>query len=249
MHVSVMICTWNNCRRLALTLDAIGRCRIPAGLQWEVVIVNNNCTDDTPSVARSRRDRLPLVYVEERRQGLSRARNAGLQAATGRLVIFTDDDVTPCAEWVETYWAAYRDRPRGFYFGGRLTPDYETAAPEPDLYPLAAFPITGLDYGPRPRLLEPHERFLGANWACPADALRRVGHFDVHLGLDASLGKRRVGEEWDMMVRLRQHDILPWYVPEAVVAHFVPTHKCRLGYLAENWEAQGYCAGLSSGCP
>jgi len=246
MHVSIIVCTWNNCRRLGQTLDAIGRCRIPPELKWELVLVNNNSSDDTPVVARQFFDRLPLVYLEEPRQGLSRARNAGLHSAKGSLIIFTDDDVTPCVDWIATYWAAYQRSPQGFYFGGRLTPEYETAPPEPDLYPLATFPVTGLDWGARPRLLEPHERFLGANWACPAYALRLVGDFDVQLGLDASLGKRRVGEEWDLMERLRCRSILPWYLPDAIVAHFVPQHKCQLGYLAGNWEAHGYRAALSS---
>jgi glycosyltransferase involved in cell wall biosynthesis len=242
MDVSVILCTWNNSRRLALTLDAIARCTIPPSLAWEVVLVNNNCTDDTPSVARRLRDRLPLVYVEEPRQGLSRARNAGRRAATGRLIIFTDDDITPCADWIGVYWAAYRERPRGFCFGGRLIPEYETAPPEPELLRLASFPIAGLDWGASPRVLEPTDPMLGANWACPTDALRQVGDFDARLGLDASLGKRRVGEEWDLMERLRAHGVLPWYLPDAAVRHFVPDHKCRLAYLAGNWEAHGESA-------
>lgn len=246
MHVSVVMCTWNNARRLGVTLEAIGSCRIPSGLEWELVLVNNNCTDDTAAVVRRYFDRLPLVYVDEPRQGLSYARNTGVQCAKGDLVIFTDDDVTPCRDWIATYWAAFRARPHGFYFGGRLTPDYETVPPEPDLYPFASLPVTGLDWGASARLLEPHERFLGANWACPADALRLVGDFDVRLGLDASLGRRRVGEEWDLMERLRARDIRPWYLPDSVVAHFVPAHKCHVAYLAGNWEAQAYCAALSS---
>jgi hypothetical protein len=246
MDVSVIVCTWNNSQRLAVTLDAIARCTVPAPLAWELVLVDNNCSDETPAVARSFRGRLPLVYVEEPRQGLSRARNAGLRAATGHLIIFADDDVTPCPDWIEAYWAAYTARPRGFYFGGRLIPEFESAPPEPALRRLAQLPLTGLDWGSEARVLGPHERFLGANWSCPADALRRVGDFDVRLGLDASLGKRRIGEEWDLMERLRGQNVLPWYLPDALVTHFVPDHKCRLPYLAGGWEAQGYASTLRS---
>jgi hypothetical protein len=239
MDVSVILCTWNNCRRLGVTLDAIGRCAIPASLAWELVVVNNNCSDETPRVVRSFEGRLPLVYVEEPRQGLSRARNAGRRAARGRLIVFTDDDVTPCAEWIALYAAAYRERPRGYYFGGPLVPDYEVGPPEPGLLRLAGLPVAGLDLGRRPRVAEVTERFMGANWACPADALDEAGEFDVALGLDASLGRRRVGEEWDLMERLRGRGTLPWYLPAAAVRHFVPDHKCRLPYLAGNWQAHG----------
>ena len=244
VEVSIVLCTWNNSGRLALTLQAIGRCAIPVGVRWELVVVLNNCTDDSAAVVRGLARQLPLVAVDEPRQGLSRARNAGVQAAGGRLVVFTDDDVSPCRDWIATYWHAYRGDPRGAFFGGRLVPDYEAGPPEPDLLPLASFPVAGLDWGPRPRTLASDERFLGANWACPADALHRAGEFDVELGLDASLGRRRVGEEWDMMERLRRLGLQPRYLPDAVVRHWVPRHKCRLPYLAGNWEAQGHVAAL-----
>jgi GT2 family glycosyltransferase len=239
MDISIILCTWNNSRRLALTLDAIARCAVPASLTWELILVNNNCTDDTPSVVRSFEGRLPLVLVDEPRQGLSRARNAGRRVAHGRLILFTDDDVTPCTGWIASYATAHREHPRGFYFGGSLVPEYERDRPEPALLQVASAPVAGLDLGSLPRVLEPNERFLGANWACPADALDTVGGFDVRYGLDASLGRRRVGEEWDLMERLRARGILPWYLPGAVVQHFVPAQKCCLPYLAGNWEAHG----------
>jgi glucosyl-dolichyl phosphate glucuronosyltransferase len=239
MEVSVILCTWNNSRRLAVTLDAIARCVVPGSVAWELVLVNNNCTDDTPTVVRSFEGRLPLVSVDEPRQGLSRARNTGRRAAHGKLILFTDDDITPCVGWIASYATAHREHPRGFYFGGPLVPEYEGDRPEPALLPLAAAPVAGLDFGSRPRVLKPNERFLGANWACPSDALDTVGEFDVRFGLDASLGRRRVGEEWDLMERLHTRGILPWYLPDAVVRHFVPAQKCRLPYLAGNWEAHG----------
>lgn len=244
MDVSVLVCTHNNARRLAATLDAIARCRRPQGLTWELVLVDNNCSDDTGSVAASFAARMPVRYVKEPRQGLSHARNAGVRAATGRLLVFGDDDITPALDWIVTYWRVFQERSDGYCFGGRVTPQFETAPPEPALLRLANLPLTGLDWGAVARCLEEHERFLGANWACPAAAVRRVGGFDVRLGLDASLGRRRVGEEWDLLERLRAVGIQPWYVPEAAVLHFVPAHKCSLPYIAGGWEAHGHYSAL-----
>jgi glycosyltransferase involved in cell wall biosynthesis len=244
--ISVIIATWNNARRLRVTLEALTRCPAPEGLRWQLLLVANNCTDDTALVGRSFHDRLPLVYLEEPRQGLSHARNAGLRSARGRLIIFTDDDITPCRNWMDVYWRAYCERREGYYFGGRLIPQFETGPPPPELMAFASLPVTGLDCGDEPRLLHEDERFLGANWACAAEPLRRAGGFDTRLGLDASLGRRRVGEEWDVMDRLRAIGVMPWYLPAAVVMHFVPAHKCRLGYLADNWEAHGHYATLRS---
>src|SRR5262245_10975292 len=120
MDVSVIVCTWNNARRLAITLGALRECHIPRDMQWELVLVDNGSTDDTAVVVRQFTDVLPLVRLEERRPGLSHAKNAALRSSSGRLLIFTDDDVTPCRDWIKTYWAAHRDRQSGYYFGGPI---------------------------------------------------------------------------------------------------------------------------------
>jgi glucosyl-dolichyl phosphate glucuronosyltransferase len=239
MDLSVVICTWNNSRRLAVTLEAVSHCVIPDGLAWEVVLVNNNSTDGTAAAARAFADRLPLVYVEEPRQGLSRAKNAGLGAASGRLVVFADDDVTPCAGWLEAYWGAYRRRPEGFHFGGPLTCEREADTLDAELLRLASPTLDGLDYGPDERLLGDLEYFVGGNWACPAEALRRAGPFDVRLGLDASLGRRRSGEDNDLLYRLRRLGVAPWYLPQARAVHFMPREKCSLQYLVAEAAASG----------
>jgi glycosyltransferase involved in cell wall biosynthesis len=242
VDLSVIICTWNNSRRLAVTLEAVSRCVIPVNVTWELVLVDNNCTDDTAQVVRAFAATLPLVVIHEPRQGLSRARNAGLKAAAGRLVVFTDDDVTPCPEWLETYWEAYRAKPSGYFFGGPIASQGEVETWNSAPFDVAAAPVTGIDWGPEPSILPEEQHFLGANWACPADALRASGGFDVRLGLDASLGRRRVGEEFDLMDRLRRRGVAGWYLPQAGVVHFVPREKSTLAYIAANSEAQGVFA-------
>lgn len=119
MDLSVLMCTWNNCRRLAMTLEALARCAIPKGIGWEVVLVNNHCTDATDEVARVFQQRFPLRYVMEPEQGMSRARNAGLRAASGRLLVFTDDDVMPYRDWLCVLWFAYQEKPSGYFLADR----------------------------------------------------------------------------------------------------------------------------------
>ena len=51
--VSVAICTWNRSAVLGLTLDQLTRLRVPADVEWELLVVNNNCTDDTDAVCAS----------------------------------------------------------------------------------------------------------------------------------------------------------------------------------------------------
>ena len=237
--LSVLISSWNNSRRLAVTLDSISRCLIPPGLEWELVLVNNNCTDDTNWVVREFADTLPIVYVHERRPGLSRGRNAGLKAASGQLIIFTDDDVKPCREWITIYWTAYVERPTGFYFGGPIRSEFEIPNPDEELMRLAPLSIRGLNYGQQPRKLAKHEYFIGPNWACPADPVRAIGGFDINKSLDPSLGRVRIGGETDLMRRLDKTGLSPWYLPGALVVHFVAAHKSTLKHVAARKEAHG----------
>lgn len=237
--VSVMICTWNNSQRLAITLEALSRCVIPDGLTWELIVVDNNCTDDTDWTVARFTSMLPILYVQEPRQGLSNARNAGLGGAHGRLMIFADDDVKPRQGWLAAYWAAYQAMPRGYYFGGPVESEFESGRPDEELLQIAMPSVKGMDWGPEPRRLIEGEEFAGANWACPTDALAVAGGFDTSLGLDPSLSYMRGGEETDLMLRLRRDGMVPWYLPEARLSHFVPASKCTLRHTAGRFEAFG----------
>src|SRR5215212_6511261 len=103
MDVSIIICTYNHRESLRLTLDAVGRARVPEGLGCELLVVDNASADGTAELVKSYRpaNGIPVVHLFEPRQGQCFARNAGLAAARGRFILFTDDDVRPPAEWVE----------------------------------------------------------------------------------------------------------------------------------------------------
>ena len=238
--ISLIIPTWNNCARLAVTLDAIAECRVPSGIAWEVLLVANNCTDRTREVAARFVGPLPLICLEEPRQGASNARNRGLVDAKGELILFADDDVRPCREWIALYWQAFQDYGPRRYFVGPLRCEFEDDQPPEDelmrVAPLSvrglALDLTGCVAAETPVLLE-------GNWACPAEALRRAGGFDPNLGVDARLKRRRVGEGPDLRDRLRRNGLSGIYVGEANVVHFVPQSKCTVRHAASNWRAHG----------
>jgi glycosyltransferase involved in cell wall biosynthesis len=239
--LSIVLCTWNNAARLRVTLAAIARCRVPDSLAWELVVVDNNCTDHTDEVVAGFAGSLPVRYLREPRQGLSRARNAGLEAASGRLILFTDDDVTPGPDWIAEYWRAFQARPSGFYFGGPLESEFEAGAPDEELLRLAPPSVRGLDWGPAERELPADERLVSANWACPRQALDAVGGFDTRFGLDPSSQRLLVGEESELMRRLQAAGWRPWYLPAAGLRHFVPARKTTLHHIVERREAARFC--------
>src|SRR6516162_11213107 len=92
--VSVIICTYNRQHLLKAALKSI-LSQQADGLRYEVVVVDNNSTDDTRQVIETfmGRGATNLRYLFEGRQGLSYARNAGVAVSRSPIVAFTDDDV------------------------------------------------------------------------------------------------------------------------------------------------------------
>jgi glucosyl-dolichyl phosphate glucuronosyltransferase len=235
MNISIIISTWNNAKRLAITLETLTSCSIPAGLRWEVILINNHCTDDTDHIVAGFLKRLPLIYVYEPIQGLSIAKNKGLQTAIGQLIIFTDDDVRVCPEWIETYWKAYLAHPQKTFFGGPIESEYE-AKPNTELIRFAPYSVKGFHLGDKENFIE-EKTFISANWACEREILMRLGGFDIERGLNSGSKQLVTGEEVHLMNRLRGHGFQALYLPEAKIKHYVPASKCTLKHIAARVEA------------
>lgn len=89
--LSVVICTYNRAPLLDKVLDSLCRQTLPAH-DFEVVIINDGSADDTEVVATSYASKLPLRYAQQRNAGLASAKNHGLFASRGDVVLFLDDD-------------------------------------------------------------------------------------------------------------------------------------------------------------
>ena len=129
MLVTVAICTWNRGKLLDQTLTQLRHLRIPEGVTWELLVVNNNCTDDTDAVIARHERHLPLRRLFEPKQGHSNARNCAVDHARGEYLIWTDDDVTVCREWLQVYEAAFEAHPEAAFFGGPIRPRFEGNPP------------------------------------------------------------------------------------------------------------------------
>ena len=86
MRIDVAICTWNRSRLLAPTLERLRELEVPQHVDWQVIVVDNNCTDDTAATLQRFAGRLPLRTTFEPRPGHSNARNRAVAEATGDLV-------------------------------------------------------------------------------------------------------------------------------------------------------------------
>src|ERR1700722_18947243 len=129
MKITVAICTWNRAALLDQTLGEFARLRIPTDTSWEVLVVNNNCTDATDEVLTRHASNLPLRRLFEGQPGLSNARNCALGASDGDLVLWTDDDVLVDSGWLAAYHEAARSSPEASFFGGTVDPLFAQTPP------------------------------------------------------------------------------------------------------------------------
>src|SRR5437763_1886582 len=125
MLSTVGICTWNRAALLEWTLTEMLLLRIPEPVTWELLVVNNNSTDETESVIARFAGKLPIRGIFEARQGQSHARNRLVAEAAGELILWTDDDVLVAPDWMEQYVEAARRWPDASHFGGTADPLFE----------------------------------------------------------------------------------------------------------------------------
>ena len=131
-RISVLICTYNRARLLRETLAALQAQAPPRDCDVEIVVVDNNSTDNTPAVIAESAGDGPyrIVALKEKRQGKSFALNAGLAHASGEVLALTDDDVLPEDGWLDRIVDVFRTRDVQFV-GGKVLPAWETQPAAP----------------------------------------------------------------------------------------------------------------------
>ena len=228
MKLSVVIPTYNRAVDLNATLQSI------AGLStqepWELVVVDNNSSDNTREVVRDaqRWYPVPLRSIFESEQGRCAALNAGIRASSGEIIVTTDDDVRVEEDWL--------DRAVGglaaldcHYIGGKVLPIW--SAPRPDWLPNRGgrhwAVVALLDYGPAPvefgRLVP-----LGVNMAFRREAFSRAGMWDNRLGRKAGTLLGQEVREWGL--RARAAGLKGFYVPDLVIHHVIPPDRLTKRY-------------------
>lgn len=233
MLISLAICTWNRAGLLRRTLEAMRGLEVPAGVDWELLVVDNNSTDETPRVLQemAATSGLPLRPLSETRQGHSHARNCGVAAARGDLVVWTDDDVVVGPGWLAAYAGAVRSFPEAAFFGGPVRPDFEVEPPDwvrRDLGLLGG-PFALLDLGPEVRWLTPEDPApIGANMAFKREAL--AGRlFDPALGRVGT--GLESGDDTALIEDLIRQGARGVWVGTAPVDHHVPERRMTWSYL------------------
>jgi glycosyltransferase involved in cell wall biosynthesis len=238
ISITIAICTLNRAQFLHRTLDSLSRVRVPDNLDWEVVVVNNDCTDDTDQVIDAFVERLPIRREFEPERGLSRARNRAVDAARGDYIIWTDDDVTVDPLWLAGYLEAFEKWPEAAVFGGKILERFEPPVSKWLVENQAFQGFGARDFGddPLPLSIREHRLPFGPNFAVRA-AEQKKFRYNVQLG--HAPGQLRRNEETDVVERILNSGAIGYWVPRASVEHGTSREQQTLKYFADFFSTYG----------
>ncbi len=211
IDLSVIICSYNRCQSLERALSSIrNQPSIPTEA-WEVLVVDNNSSDDTRRVVEGliTGGFVNLRYLFEGRQGKSFALNTAVRGSRGKILAFTDDDCLVDSNWLAAIMKEFKAYPELGGIGGRV-----------ELYDKAAAPIAQRTNSERLLLSRPDQPLsliIGCNMAFRKNIFDLVGGFDIALGPGTAIGA--VSEDLDFLYRAYKARVNLVYSPDIVVYH------------------------------
>lgn len=228
--ISVVIPTFNRGRQLEPLLESL-LAQEARGVRYEVVVVDNNSTDDTRTVVAAMAARAPeglLRYVFEPRQGVSYARNTGVAQTTAPIMAFLDDDGVAGPDWVWSMKRAFDEHPEADCIGGRIVPRWVRARPSW---------LTAPHWGPIAVQDRPARAWLNARQAsaCLLSAnlgVRRAA-FDAVGGFSPDYPRN---QDREFELRLWRAGRQGLYLPEMTVTVDVPAERLTQRY-HRRWQA------------
>jgi len=237
-RITVILCTHNRARSLATTLESVVTQTLRQPVGWEILVVDNNSSDGTRQVVEDFRRRYPerIRYLFESQQGISHARNSGIQDARGNILTFIDDDETAGPEWLQNLTAnLYTGEWSGA--GGRILPVWNCPRPRwlADESALTSAPLAMFDAGTEAGELA--ESPFGANMAFRKEVFELCGGFRTDLG---RVGKSMLsGEDSEFGRRVLAAGRRLRYEPSALTYHPVEEYRVKQQYFLRWWFNKG----------
>lgn len=233
MTSSIIICAYTLDRWSALRA-AIESCQRQSVAPHEIILVIDY--NEELEVRAQREFPGVNVITNHLTKGLSGARNTGVLASTGDVVVFLDDDAYGEDDWLELLTRPFDDvNVAGS--GGWIVPLWE--GPKPLWFPRTFYWVLGCSYDGLPPSGSTIRNPIGASMAMRRSVFSEVGGFTNGIG---RVGKVPLGcEETELCIRHNQRhpDQRFVLVREAIVHHRVPSSRCTWSYYSSRCWAEG----------
>lgn len=243
VEITVAICTYNGATRLPKVLELLRSQSLTEHIAWEILVVDNNSTDNTAVVVKEYQSNwskaYPIRYYFEARQGLAFARRKAIQEAKGSLVGFLDDDNFPASNWVSAAYQFGQLHPKAGAYGSRIYGDYEVEPPA-NFDKIACF-LAIIDRGDQPIQYELRPGLLpaGAGLVIRKQAwLEHVPELPILTGVCTTALSSK-GEDLETLSYIRNAGLEIWYNPEMSIHHGIPKSRLEKEYLLKLFRGVG----------
>ncbi len=235
--VSVIIPTYNRSARLEATVGSLIGQQYPPD-RFEIVLVDNASTDDTPQVISRLMSRHPAIRrMREPRRGAHFARNAGATVSLGQILYFTDDDMIADPELLSTIVKPFSMDAGVGAATGRVLPRWETEPPAWVLKHCRNALLSLNDRGEALILCDEDPGVFSCHEAIAREAFFRAGGFNPDTNAGEFVGDNETG----LNIKVRKLGYRFAYVGESVTHHVIPGSRMTQAYLNSRFADQGFC--------
>ncbi|MEM9804389.1 MAG: hormogonium polysaccharide biosynthesis glycosyltransferase HpsE [Cyanobacteria bacterium P01_D01_bin.56] len=241
LDFSVAIPTYNGEHRLPMVLECL-RWQLNAhDLSWEVIVVDNNSTDNTADVIQKYQHKwskqIPLRYEFEKRQGAAYARQKAIQVATSPLVGFLDDDTLPDMTWLTSAYQFAQEHPKAGVIASRIRGNFETDPP--DNFERIAALLALTERGSKPMMYAPSQKVIPPSAGMVVKRQTWLEHVPQELVLTGRTATSMLtGEDTESILHIQQAGWEIWYNPHMRLQHQIPKTRLTRPYL------QKLCRGI-----
>ena len=237
LDISIIICTYNRGQIFADTLESYATLEHPPGTDIELLIIDNNSTDDTPEISSQFMQQHPEVrYVFEPEPGLSHARKRGIKESRGDIIAYVDDDIFFEKQWITALHTTFSSHQDASCVGGRVVPKFECDRPDwlsDDLLWIYA----ATRYGDEEKLISPPDIPMGGNVAYRRSIFNKVGNFHTSLG---RVGKNLLScEENALFSLIEQAGLKVFYSPNMTIKHRIQATRTSRQWVFNRYYWQG----------
>jgi glycosyltransferase involved in cell wall biosynthesis len=217
LDFTVAIPTYNGESRLPELLERLKNQLHTENLSWEIIVVDNNSTDNTAKIVQAYQKNwqcpYPLKYCFEVKQGAAYARKKAVAEAKGKLIGFLDDDNYPISNWVAAAYSFAQKYPKVGAYGSQIHPDWEVQPPQ-NFQRIAPF-LAITERGNLPLLYEAKNKLLPPSAGL---VVRKQAWLESLPDKCILTYIQKAG--WEI-----------WYNPEMEIFHKIPSSRLQKDYL------------------
>jgi len=237
--ISVVISTYNRARFLNKCFESLKNQDLSKN-DFEIILVDNNCTDETPDICQNFSLKNPDInfkYFIEKNQGLSFARNRGINESSGNFVTFLDDDAFADKNFLKEITVFMEQNKNVVSVGGKILLHFETSAPK-WLNKYLASLLGYFNIGDNILQFNKRNYPRGSNMTFRKEIFSRCGYFNTDLGRKG--GNLEGSEEKDIYSRIYSLNETVYYLPQAIVYHVVPEERTKIDFIRKQAIGVGF---------